>query len=254
MSEKISFIKEYKAWAKVHNQHGKFAMSRFVMLKYLEAVQSASNDFVFKGGNLLWHYIKTPRATVDLDLSTIAIKSSEKVKELLEKTQDHFGNISFSILRFKSVETIEGGGASVTIGFKTDSGQKNQFEIDIVYVLTHELERIKSTVSSNDLQSVSLEDIICDKVSASHRFGGGNTRMKDFDDLWRIAKSDKEVNAKSLIKISDQKSIKLHLDSSWINKDMQKYWQSHRRSYADLPNSLEALFDDVNSWLESLLR
>ena len=249
MSEVKSFMKEYKEWAKANDQHGKFAMSRFVMLKYLDAIQAVSNDFIFKGGNLLWHYIKTPRATVDLDLSTIITRSSEDVRESLAKAGEHFENINFSILSFKSVETDEGGGASITIGFSTNTGQKNQFELDVVYALVHDIKKIKSTISSNEIQSASIENIICDKISASYQFASGNTRMKDFDDLWRISKSKKEVNFETLKDLANTRKINLHLDTSWICDDMNRHWQVHQKRYKDLPESISSLFEDVNQWL-----
>lgn len=252
MSESISFVKEYKAWAKLNNQHGKFAMSRFVMLKYLEAVQSVSDDFVFKGGNLLWHYIKTPRATVDLDLSTLMSRSGFEVKESLEKACGYFNNITFSILSFKSVEVDDGGGAAVTVGYRTESKQRNQFELDVVYALVDEVKQIKSTVSNNEIQSASIENIICDKISASYQFAGGNTRMKDFDDLWRISKSDKVINTKSLNDLMGRRELMMSLDKSWIDESMNTSWKTHQLKYKDLPQDLFNLFEEVNIWLESL--
>jgi hypothetical protein len=42
--------------------------------------------------------------------------------------------------------------------------------------------------------SASVENIIADKVAACIRFGAGNTRMKDFDDLWRLSQSKVTVD------------------------------------------------------------
>ena len=76
-----SLQKEFNSWKKENNQFGRQAFSRFMILKFLEALQGvSSNEFIFKGGNLLWHYIKTPRATVDLDLVTQTLDSHKLVQ------------------------------------------------------------------------------------------------------------------------------------------------------------------------------
>lgn len=63
---KTKLKSEFDKWKKENNQHGRQAFSRFIMLTFLEGLQTVSDDFVFKGGNLLWHYIDTPRETVYL--------------------------------------------------------------------------------------------------------------------------------------------------------------------------------------------
>ena len=65
-----SFLKRARKWAKENELVGAQAFLRYVIFNFVEAVNSVSTDFVFKGGNLLWLYIKTPRSTVDLDFST----------------------------------------------------------------------------------------------------------------------------------------------------------------------------------------
>jgi len=147
--------KKFQKWKKEQDQHGKQAFARYMMLYFLDGLENTSDEFVFKGGNLLWHYIKTPRETTDLDLSTITIRSHEEVKE----QQDGFG-------------------ARIIIGYKTDKGQKNQFQIDIVYALPTDLVKIKSSVADTSYKAASIENIIADKMDAAFRFGSGNTRIK----------------------------------------------------------------------------
>ena len=193
MSES-SLLSQFDKWKKEHYQHGRMAFSRFIMLTFLDGLEKVSDDFIFKGGNLLWHYIQTPRATVDLDLSTITLKSHLEIKTHIEQSFAFHKEIQFSIKEFKGIQDEDEIGAAITIAYQTNHGQKNQFEIDIVYTLPTDLVKIKSTVSGRSLTSASIENIITDKVSAAHRFAGGNTRMKDFDDLWRISKSSLSIN------------------------------------------------------------
>lgn len=56
-----SFKTKFSNWGKKNGIHGKHAFPKYVILRFLEALQTISDDFIFKGGNLLWHYIETPR-------------------------------------------------------------------------------------------------------------------------------------------------------------------------------------------------
>ncbi|MBT4791879.1 MAG: nucleotidyl transferase AbiEii/AbiGii toxin family protein [Halobacteriovoraceae bacterium] len=251
-NDSLSIMQEYKQWANTNDQHGRHAFARYVMLKYLEAVQSISKDFVFKGGNLLWHYIQTPRHTVDLDLSTLTSSSHDEVRLLLTRACFHYENISFNIMEFKEINRERGSGAAITIKYKTDMGQKNQFELDVMYSLPTDLEKVKSTIREVKIQSASLENIIIDKISAAHSFASGNTRIKDFDDLWRIMKSESQIDSDKLKVLFKMKGISPQLDLNWVDKDMQKRWKSHLRLYKDLPSELKEIFQQINIWLDSL--
>ena len=120
---------EFDNWKKINNLYGRQAFSRFIMLKFLDGLQQTSNDFVFKGGNLLWHYIKTPRETIDLDLSTINLKSHNEVKEMIFKSFNKHLNVKFNIKEFIELDGINEVGAAVIISFSTTSGQKNNFQL-----------------------------------------------------------------------------------------------------------------------------
>ena len=246
----LTIMQEYKRWASANNQLGRHAFARFVMLKYLEAVQSLSTDIVFKGGNLLWHYIQTPRHTIDLDLSTLESKSHNEVKKLLEKACSNYKNITYQIVGFNEINRQNGRGAAVTIKYATNTGQKNQFEVDIMYSLPTDLKKVDSTLKKSKIQSASLENIISDKVSAAHNFKSGNTRMKDFDDLWRIWESGLKIKSSKLIKLFMKKDLEMSLDLNWIDDEMQKKWSRHIRLYKDLPRDLNIVFKEINEWLK----
>ncbi|MDH4467509.1 MAG: nucleotidyl transferase AbiEii/AbiGii toxin family protein [Bacteriovoracaceae bacterium] len=124
MDEK-TFKQKFISWASKNEQHGAVAFQKFVMLTFLEAMGNISSDFIFKGGNLLWHYIKTPRQTIDLDFSTLHLKSHKEVRESLNKALNYFPNIKFSIKDFSEVEQEGEFGANVIIAYKTNSGQSN---------------------------------------------------------------------------------------------------------------------------------
>jgi hypothetical protein len=247
-----SFKSEFDIWKKKNDQHGKQAFSRFVMLKFLQSLQSQSEDFVFKGGNLLWHYIKTPRETIDLDLATLKIKSHSEVREILNATTALHQDIKYKIKQFKELDGKDEVRAAVIVTYETSTGQKNQFTIDIVYALPTDVVKIKSTIGKKKYVAASMENIISDKLTAAHRFRSGNTRMKDFDDLWRISKSDlkiKKIKLKRLLRPLKERAL---LDHSWI-EFLEASWKRHAKSYKDVPRDLSTVFEDVNTWLERLL-
>lgn len=66
-----------KAWAAKKKLFGA-QQFRYVIFCFAENLNQVSDDFIFKGGNLLWAYIATPRATIDLDLATINADSHYK--------------------------------------------------------------------------------------------------------------------------------------------------------------------------------
>lgn len=80
-----------------NNQFGRQAFSRFIMLTFLDGLQEVSGDFIFKGGNLLWHYVKTPRETIDLDLATLSLNSHQEVRKCIESSFKFHEEIDFKI-------------------------------------------------------------------------------------------------------------------------------------------------------------
>ncbi len=250
MAKETSVIAKAKQWATKKKVFGPQAFLRYVILSFTECLNQVSNDFVFKGGNLLWVYIATPRATIDLDLATLKTTSHSQVRNLLTKACAKSSDFTFTLLSFQEVEKEEHAGAAITLGYSTNQGAKNRFEIDIVYGLATDNHQVPSPVHEEIMiRSATIENIIADKVTACHRFKSGNTRMKDFDDLWRLRWSKAAVNKKKLASLVKARKLLLHLDTDWINPDIERVWSSHRSRYKDLPESLEVLFSEVNAWL-----
>lgn len=221
------------------------------MLTFLDGLQEVSGEFIFKGGNLLWHYIKTPRETIDLDLATLSLNSHLEVKKSIEASLKLHEEIDYKIKEFKEINDGEGVGAAIIISYSTISNQKNQFSIDIVYALPIDVAKIQSSTKGREQLAASIENIICDKLSASHRFKSGNTRMKDFDDLWRISKSEIVINKERLHSLLKARGIHPHLENSWIEFLAEK-WKRHAKSYSDIPKELAMVFNDINNWLKRI--
>lgn len=251
-----SVLAQARSWATRNRLFGTQAFLRFVIFTFVEKINLVSNDFIFKGGNLLWIYIHTPRATVDLDLSTFEMSSHSTVRKVLEEAcqgDPNENEILFSILSFHEVEQDGKLGAAVTISYKTEQGAKNSFDIDIVYALPCDSWEIDSPVHQQvKIKTATVENIVIDKISACHRFGSGNSRMKDYDDLWRLSKSGVKISAQRLATLAKERKIILSLNSKWIGPNMERVWNLHRKRYKDLPESLDLLIKDVNAWLASI--
>ncbi len=252
MPENASYLKKARKWAKENGLHGPQAFLRYTMLNFVGAINKISEEFVFKGGNLLWVYIKTPRATVDLDFATKRIDTHAAIRKILnEACNDGGEGISYSIQSFFELEEDGKRGAEVTIAYRTDEGASNTFGLDIVYAIsTDDVELPSPLQNKSAIKVATVENIIADKLSAANRFKAGNSRMKDFDDLWRLSKSTADVHRTRLARILKTRSIPDTLDSNWIGADMKRMWDNHRKRYEDLPESLQNLFSDVNSWLQ----
>lgn len=224
------------------------------MFVFTENLSKTSDDFVFKGGNLLWLYIHTPRATVDLDFATKSIVAHREVRSILERAgQLRAAEIEFRIVEFKEISQQGESGAAVRVEYRTHDGAKNFFDLDIVYAIGTNDTRIPSPIqTSHGLRVSALEKIITDKIVASHRFKGGNTRMKDFDDLWRISKSGKSFDTQILRNLLKAQAVGM-LNPEWVDPKMEAAWQSHRKRYQDLPETLGATIDAINIWLKTIL-
>jgi len=89
-------------------------------------------------------------------------------------------------------------------------------------VLTDERQTSSPLETGEDLSVTSIENIIANKLAASSKFAARNTRMKDFDDLWRISKSKIENNSKPLTKTLRSRKISAELSDEWRNPAMEQ--------------------------------
>ncbi len=182
-----NFLARAKSWAAKNKLFGPQSFLKYVIFTFIEALNKQSEEFVFKGGNLLWAYIRTPRATVDLDFSTLKVSDNEAIRKILVGLREAKG-IKFGLTEFRGIEEKAKRGAFATIRYETDSGASNTFNIDIVYGGPADVAEIPSPLGSeNSILAASIENIVADKLMAVHRFKAGNTRVKDYDDLWRIS-------------------------------------------------------------------
>lgn len=244
------FVARAKGWATKRGLFGPQAFSKYVMFSFLDAISSVSDDFVLKGGNLLWLYIGTPRATTDLDLVTKTLSTHEEVRKVLEAAGDKVDGIHFKIDTFSPVDGDSKKGVAVVMAFKTEKGAANKLELDIVYAVGVSPRSMASPIGGKTpIAGASIENILADKLAACTRFGAGNSRLKDFDDLWRIAKANPSVDAIALKSLLLTQKAAAALSVEWLGPEMEASWRRHVSRYKDLPGSLRNLMDEFNTWI-----
>ncbi len=246
-----NFKKNFTKWKIEHNEHGPRAMTRFVLIQFVEGLHAVAPDrYIFKGGNLLWHYIKTPRSTVDVDFATDSVVEIEQV--LKDFSSIESSGCLFKLMAYKIIESDEKAGLAVKMEFLTEEGSTNPFGIDVVFAVKTHSKRIK--LSNSQIKAASLENIIIDKISTCYKFAGANTRMKDFDDLFRIAKSNQKIDTNLVKKLASEHQIKLWLDPKWVNIQTAASWAEYTqkkiyRDSEDLPKELWQLIESTNEYL-----
>lgn len=253
-----SIRKEFNQWKKEHGLHGAHAHTRFMMFKFLENLAKTSDpdDFDFKGSNLLWHLIGIKRPTMDLDLSTSEIDEHEVVKDKITKALTANPEVEFTIDSFKEVEQEYKTGGKLIISYKTIDGSSNKFGLDIVYKLTTDVKKVK--FFQQEMNAATIENIIIDKLSAHHQFRTGNTRGRDYDDLWHIATSGEAIRKDVLIKMAKMKNIDLYINPNDISPIVEEAYQTHlKRSYrgknqSSIPKDIYEVFEVINQFLEEV--
>jgi len=251
MSRTDKFLKRARLFIKENKLKSNNGFLKYVILNYVNAVNMISDDFIFKGGNLIWLYIKTPRATIDVDFCTKHINSHKEIKAILNKASNKIDGINYVLENFEELVRKEQKGAKATIVYATEDGASNKFEIDIVYATPVLNRRITSIDNKNKIIAASIESIIMDKIDACHRFKSGNTRIKDYDDLYRIITSGVSFNKDTVIDYIKENKYEPVLDKEWITNEMVKAWHKHLKLYSDLPTELEQLFGAVNINMEN---
>lgn len=245
------FVSKARSWSQKQGLHGPGAFLKYVVFTFTESLSKVSDDFVLKGGNLLWYYIKTPRATVDIDFATQSLDSVDHVVKLVEEASKFSDGISFKVVKVNTI--LPEKGVNLIVEYTTDDNAKNRFDIDIVFCLEGNYTKVSSPINKdNQFRASTIEMIVADKLAAMHRYGSGNSRMKDIDDLYRIFSETIEIDHKILDKILEKMKVSKNLNQSWINPAMEKSWQKHCQRYKDLPKDLKTVFKFVNDALKSI--
>lgn len=241
------------------------------------AQSSFRDKFVLKGGTLLAKYIHLGRETQDLDFFIQKLSNTEEsLRTALQAICDIDAKDSFAFevakIKYLDHSQLVYSGAEITLqalfgGTKTvirmDLGfgdRVDPIEYPINLSATSKGPLFESRIS---LHCYPKEFIFAEKLETVVFRGGGNTRMKDFHDLYSLVRLD--VLDRSLAK----KAVRLvfHHRKTPLNKlpiaisdhaieTLEKNWTSYRRKIKTkkggltLPESIETAISVLNEWLE----
>lgn len=233
--------------------------------------------FILKGGTLLAKYIHLGRETQDLDFFIQKLSNAEQSLRIVLQTIcdiDANDNFSFKITKIKipdhsrlsytgakiSLQVLFGAMKTVIhmdLGFG-DCVEPIEYPIDLIATAKGPL--FESKIS---LHCYPKEFIFAEKLETVVFRGGGNSRMKDFHDLYSLIHQD--VLDSSLAKKAVQLVFKhrktpiTKLPASFETDAIEllgKNWGAYRKKVKSktgmplLPESIENIVSLMNQWLE----
>lgn len=231
-----------------------------------------ANKLIFKGGFLLAYIINMGRETIDLDFLLTKIKAEVKNLESICKEIVQVSYRDGFIFAFASIPPHMGyPGYRITLNVSFGK-MKDKIHIDIGIGDAVDPENLEINLlqcknkplfeESISLLVYPIESIFAEKLETVLSKGGTNSRMKDYHDLFLIAKNKKITNSKKLynalastFKNRGTTLAKIHFDSDEIGS-LQKLWLAHLRGLGgiaqelQLPENLNTLIKEVNYLLQ----
>lgn len=237
-----------------------------------------ANKLIFKGGFLLAYIINIGRETIDLDFLLTKVKAEAKNLESIckEIVQVSYGD-GF-IFAFGSIQPLSQphmGYPGYRITLNVSFGKmKDKIHIDIGIGDAVDPENLEINLlqyknkplfeESISLLVYPIESIFAEKLETVLSKGATNSRMKDYHDLFLIAKNKKIANSKKLydaltstFKTRGTTLAKIHFDSEDISS-LQKLWLAHLRGLGDiaqdlkLPRDIIKVIKEINILLDPL--
>lgn len=238
-----------------------------------------ANKLIFKGGFLLAYIINIGRETIDLDFLLTKVKAEAKnlesiCKEIVQvSSEDGF---MFSFARIHPLSQPHMGYPGYRITLNVSFGKmKDKIHIDIGIGDTVEPENLEINLlqckskpffeENISLLVYPIESIFAEKLETVLSKGATNSRMKDYHDLFLIAKNKKIANSKKLydaltstFKTRGTTLTKIHFNSEDISS-LQKLWLAHLRGLGGitqellLPEDIEKVIGEINLILTQTL-
>jgi predicted nucleotidyltransferase component of viral defense system len=241
------------------------------------AKSSYKEKFILKGGSLLAKYIHIGRETQDLDFLIQKLSNTEQsLRTVLQAICDinAHDNFSFEVAKIKILDhsQLEYTGAQITL--QTQFGAtKTVIRMDLgfgdrVEPVENPIDLIATSKGPLFESRISLhcypkEFIFAEKLETVVFRGGGNTRMKDFHDLYSLVRLDvlDGFLAKKAVELvfHHRKTSLKKLPASFGKESfetLEKNWSSYRKKIKSkkgalkLPESIEDVVSTVNQWLE----
>ena len=237
---------------------------------------SYKNQFIFKGGLLLSHYIKLNRETKDVDfLLREANLEINHIRKIFQKVcslniEDGF---SYNLYKIEPLQLETEGRFCYRLIFNLTFGKmKDRIQVDVaggdvVEAKTKSLKlyRYKGKAlfeKAISLKVYPLETILAEKLESIVSRAGANTRMKDYLDLILLCRSKNMLNfsklkkdiAKTFKYRGKRKSFPLQFSNEEL-KSLQQIWMRYlNKLHVDtksltLPADIKKVINEINNWL-----
>ncbi len=241
------------------------------------AKSSCKEKFILKGGTLLAKYIHLGRETQDLDFFIQKLSNTEQsLRKVLQPICDLDANDSFSfeVAKIKILDHAQLAytGAEITLQ-ALFGATKTVIRMDLgfgdrVEPIEHPIDLTATSKGPLFESRISLhcypkEFIFAEKLETIVFRGGGNTRMKDFHDLYSLVRLDvldSSLAKKAVELVFHHRKTPLKKLPASFGKDafeaMEKNWSAYRKKiktkkgWLKLPESIEDVVSAVNQWLE----
>ena len=167
--------------------------------------------FIWKGGSLILRLYRTegpPRYTIDVDFSVTGIPS-DSIRGVLEKAMavDLYDGFAFTSIAAQPMERdLPYGGDRYELDwtfFSKQSARKLKIDACVGDVVVPDVVTASAAfflpIASDDieLKVYPKEFVFAEKLETIARFRTGNTRCKDFIDIWMLIKSGVDVQGLS---------------------------------------------------------
>ncbi len=233
--------------------------------------------FILKGGTLLAKYIHLGRETQDLDFFIRKLSNTEQsLRTVLQAIceVDAHDSFSFEVAKIKILDhsQLTYTGAEITLQ-ALFGATKTVLRIDLgfgdrVDPIEHPIDLTATSKGPLFESRISLhcypkEFIFAEKLETIVFRGQGNTRMKDFHDLYSLVRLDvlDSSLAKKAVELvfPHRKTLLKKLPASFEKEafeTMGKNWSAYRKKIKTkkgaltLPESIEEVVSVVNEWLK----
>lgn len=253
-------------------------LQRYVQerLLYRMSISDEADNFVLKGGLLMAAYNNGSlmRPTEDIDFSGITSDGNvERLRTALQKILSidvEDDGVEFAIdtmiIKKDRVGIVPGGKIAMLAKVGT---AKVELKIDIGFgnPVTPEVKMIEfpSLLDGNaprpTMKSYPLETVIAEKLHAMAQFGGENTRLKDYYDIWMMTKLqefDGDTISDAIENTFNYQERPIPVTFSGLSRDFvvekEAKWKAFLSKLPGKPNyDFEEVVDTLNDFLEPLI-
>lgn len=234
--------------------------------------------FILKGGTLLAKYIHLGRETQDLDFFIQKLSNTEEsLRTVLQSIcdVDAHDSFSFEVAKIKILDhsQLAYTGAEITLQ-ALFGATKTVIRMDLgfgdrVDPIEHPIDLIATSKGPLFESRISLhcypkEFIFAEKLETIVFRGGGNTRMKDFHDLYSLVSLDvldSSLAKKAVELVFHHRKTSIKKLPASFGRDaletMEKNWSAYHKKIKSktgalkLPESIEDVVSAVNQWLDA---